>query len=297
VVVAADCALTPMDSRPVGTQLEATLARTAVRRGAGEAFLDWVRRVIGEELVRQSTNEYLSAALEAITGRVKAAIDPNVVKEINCGGAAQPVLAETDVFQLLYNLLKDRGCGHLSQAKRLLAGLPQSSPLDRLTGRTPWGEVVRRAVDAYANKLTDWAALQSMVSMPLILFDAVLPMFPTSAETASVSYTASERVTGLLQWRDENSQATARECMARLQAESNVPPSRSRCPDSFGRLQSPMQMRQAAAHVDQPRGRSETRGRPGSRPGTPAWFGESDSCQMPACGEGLLVAATQRRVQ
>ncbi len=41
---------------------------------------------IGEELVRQSTNEYLSAALEAITGRVKAAIDPNVVKEINSTG-------------------------------------------------------------------------------------------------------------------------------------------------------------------------------------------------------------------
>ena len=141
------------------------------------------------------------------------------MKEINRGDAAQPVLSETDVFQLLYNLLKDRGRGHLSQAKRILGGLPQPPSVDKLTSRTSWEEVVRQAIDAYSRKLADLSALQGTVSWALLLLDSTLPIFPASAETPSASFFASDRVTALQQWRDRNLQATSRECMARLQEE------------------------------------------------------------------------------
>ena len=269
VVVGADSALTPMDSRPVGAQLEAILARTTVRRSAGEAFLDWVRRVVRVELVQQAASEYLHEALEALTDRVKAAVDPSVVKEINRGGAAQPVLSETDVFQLLYNLLKDRGRGHLSQAKRILGGLGQPPTMDKLTSRTSWEEVVRQAIDAYSRKLADLSALQGTVSWALLLLDSTLPIFPASAETPSASFFASDRVTALQRWRDRNLQATSRECMARLQEELR---GATESAPVIGLVwtNAKSYADAAAAHVDQPRGRSDARTEgPRSRSGTP----------------------------
>ena len=270
MVVGVDRPLTPMDTRPVGRHLEVVLNRTSVRRGANEPYMQWVRNVIDTDIVRQSSNEYLAEALEQITCKVKATIDPNVVKEINRGGAEEPVLAATDVFRLLYNLLQDRGRGHLSQAKRLLAGLAQPPSLDKMSGRTLWDEIVRRAIDAYNKKLTDLAAVQSNVSMPVILFDAVLPMFPTSAEAPQAAFVASGRLADLQRWRDDNPQATARECMARLQAElKEATDSAPVAGFTWSTNTRSSYADVAAASVETPRGRSATRRDPKSRSGTP----------------------------
>ena len=270
MVVGVDRPLTPMDPRPVGRHLEVVLNRTSVRRGANEPYMKWVRNVIDTDIVRQNSNEYLAEALEHIVYKVKATIDPTVVKEINRGGAEEPVLAATDVFRLLYNLLQDRGRGHLSQAKRLLAGLAQPPSLDKMSGRTLLDEIVRRAIDAYNKKLTDLAAVQSTVSMPIILFDAVLPMFPTSAETPQAAFVASGRLADLQRWRDDNPQATARECMVRLQAELKAATDSAPVAGfAWSTNNKSSYSDVAAASVESPRGRSEARRDPKSRSGTP----------------------------
>ena len=97
-VIGADKALTPMDPRPVGQALEVVLARTSLRRGRDEPFMAYVRRVIKQDIVHQDRLEYLQEALEKLTDKVKATIEPGVVKEISRGSAHEPVLAATDVF-------------------------------------------------------------------------------------------------------------------------------------------------------------------------------------------------------
>ena len=266
-VLGAGRVLTPMDPRPVGKHLEVVLGRTSLRRGSTQPYMKWVREVIANDIVHQTKHEYLQETLERLTDEIKKFIDPQVVKEITRGSADEPVLAATDVFQLLSNLLKDRGRGDLSRAKRLLAGLPQSPSLDAMSGRTLWAEIVHRAVEAYHSKLNNWSDVQSAVSMPIIFFDAVLNMFPSTAEDPPAAYVASRMVTGLTQWRDENLQATAQACMERLQEELKRANDSAPMAGFVWPATTKTYADAAAAHVD--RGRSETRGPHGSRPGTP----------------------------
>ncbi len=268
-VIGADKALTPMDSRPVGKALEVVLARTSLRRGGAEPFMPYVRRVIDHDVVHQEKLEYLQVALEGLTDKIKATIEPGVVKEISRGSADEPVLASTDVFRLLSNLLKDRGRGDLSRAKRIFASLPQTPSLDAMSSRTLWAEIMHRAIEAYASKLNGWSDVQSVVSPAIILLDAVIGMFPSTAEDPQAAYVASKMVANLTQWRDENLQAPAPACMARLQEELKKANDSAPMAGFVWPAHSKTYADAAAAHVEQPRGRSETRGGPRSRSGTP----------------------------